>query len=157
MNFRKMVKYMKPMWIIILAGATPLTEVKGAIPLGIALGYTAYESLIFSLVGNLIMIPILLFFLRPVFNILKKIKWVAIILERIEAKTLKKSNRYAKFSLFGLFLLVAIPLPGTGVYTGCLAASLLDVRYKYAFPLIIAGGITSGLCIYLLSVQVLAF
>lgn len=138
------------LWVII-AGATPIVEVKGAIPMGIALGYTAFESFLLSLIGNIAMIPILLLFLRPVFKILKRNDWIKNILEKIEQRTLKKNEKYLKYSLFGLFLVVAIPLPGTGVYTGCLAASLLDIRYKYSFPIVILGAIVSAVCIYTLS------
>jgi len=143
-------------WVIV-AGATPLTEVKGAIPLGIAMGYTAFESFLFSLLGNLLMVPLLLLFLRPVFIILKKNDWIKNIITRIELRTLKKSKRYWKYSLFGLFLLVAIPLPGTGVYTGCLAASLLDIRYKYSFPIVTIGAITSAFFIYGVSAHIFGF
>lgn len=137
-------------WVI-LAGATPIVEVKGAIPMGIAMGYSAFESFLLSLVGNLAIVPILLLFLRPVFKILKKNEWIKNILEKIEQRTLRKNQKYLKYSLFGLFLVVAIPLPGTGVYTGCLAASLLDIRYKYSFPIVLLGAVVSAACIYTLS------
>lgn len=135
-------------WVMLM-GMVPLVEVKGAIPMGLALGLKPLESLFFSLLGNVLIIPILLLIFRPVFNFLRKNKTLGNIIDKIENKTLKKSKKYEKYSLFGLFFLVAIPLPGTGVYTGCLAASLLDIRFKNAVPVISLGAITAGVLIFM--------
>lgn len=134
---------------VALMGMVPFIEVKGAIPMGLAMGLKPLESLFFSLLGNVCLIPVLLLVLRPAFHFLRQLRYMGPVIEKIERNTLKKSKKYERFSLFGLFFLVALPVPGTGVYTGCLAASLLDIRFKHALPIVAAGAVVAGLLIFL--------
>ena len=74
--------------------------------------------------------------------------------EWIKQRTLKRSKKVEKYSALGLFLLVAIPLPSTGAWTGWIAATLFNIDFKYSFPAIVAGVFTAGLIVFILSNQV---
>ncbi|MBF4695108.1 COG2426 family protein [Fusibacter ferrireducens] len=136
---------------VIFTAALPVIEIKGAIPLGLSLGMNPWHTLLISLLGSIMPVPFILFGIRPVFNWLKHAAFFRKITDRIESKTLNKSHRIQKYGVWGLFLFVAIPLPGTGVWTGSLAAVLLDIRFKWAFPAILIGNLVAGIIIFSLS------
>ncbi len=136
---------------VMFTAALPIIEIKGAIPLGLSLGMNPWHALFISLVGSIIPVPFILFGIRPVFTWLKRSDFFHKIMSHIETKTLRKSHRIQKYGVLGLFLFVAIPLPGTGVWTGSLAAVLLDIRFKWAFPTILIGNFVAGIIIFSLS------
>lgn len=136
---------------VMFTAALPIIEIKGAIPLGLSMGMNPWHTLFISLVGSIIPVPFILFGIRPVFNWLKRAAFFHKLTESIELKTLNKSHRIQKYGVWGLFLFVAIPLPGTGVWTGSLAAVLLDIRFKWAFPAILIGNLVAGIIIFSLS------
>lgn len=123
----------------------PLIELRGAIPVGMTLGLSTIVTYIIAVIGNILPIPFILWFSRPIMAWLKKTKLLRPIAEKLEKKTEANRDKIMKYSAFGLFLFVAIPLPGTGAWSGALAAALLDMRFKYAFPSIVAGVMTAGL------------
>lgn len=123
----------------------PLIELRGAIPVGMTLGLSTIVTYIIAVIGNILPIPFILWFSRPIMAWLKKTKFLRPIAEKLEKKTEANRDKIMKYSAFGLFLFVAIPLPGTGAWSGALAAALLDMRFKYAFPSIVAGVMTAGL------------
>lgn len=129
----------------------PIIEVRGAIPLGISLGLSPIESLVLSLIGSIAPVPIILFTIRPVFNYLKSTNVFKKIVHRLTYRSLSKSGKIQKYGALGLFIFVAIPLPGTGVWSGSLIAALLNMRFKWAFPAIFAGNIIAGTIITILS------
>lgn len=141
----------KDEFIVMLFAATPIFELRGAIPLGISKGFSPLHSTLLSIVGNSLPVPFLLLLLRPVFSALEDVKIIGNIIIWIKKRTLKKSKNIVKYSVLGLYILVAIPLPTTGAYTGCVAATLFNIRFKYAFPAIILGIITAGIIVLLLS------
>jgi len=130
---------------IALVSMIPLIELRGAIPLGAALGLSALSTYIVAVLGNLIPIPFILWFARPIMAWIKKTKLLKPIADKLENKTLKNKDKIMKYSALGLFIFVAIPLPGTGAWSGALAAALMDMRFKYAFPSITLGVVTAGL------------
>lgn len=136
---------------VMFTAALPVIELKGAIPIGISLGLSPVHSAILSFIGSIIPVPLILFTIRPIFNCLKKTSSFKNIIYKITNKSLNKSNSIQKYGVWGLLLFVAIPLPGTGVWTGSLIASLLDIRFKWAFPAIIVGNLIAGILIMLLS------
>ena len=123
----------------------PLIELRGAIPVGMTLGLSTIVTYIIAVIGNILPIPFILWFSRPIMAWLKKTKLLRPIAEKLEKKTEANRDKIMKYSAFGLFIFVAIPLPGTGAWSGALAAALLDMRFKYAFPSIVAGVMTAGL------------
>lgn len=136
---------------VMLTAALPVIELRGAIPVGISLGLSPIHSLILSFIGSMIPVPIILFTIRPVFNYLKKTKMFKNLVHRLTKKSLNKSSNIKKYGVWGLILFVAIPLPGTGVWSGSLAASLLNMRFKLAFPAIFIGNLIAGILIMGLS------
>ena len=130
---------------LIIISMLPIIELRGAIPVGVLLGMPPIESFLISVVGNLIPIPIVILLGRPIFNWLKKTKLFARLMEKLEKRIEKKADSVMKKAALGLYIFVAIPLPGTGAWTGALIASMFDMRFKYALPAIVLGVLTAGI------------
>ena len=111
-----------------LTAALPVIELRGAIPVGISLGLTPVHSATLSFIGSMIPVPIILFTIRPIFNYLKETKLFKNLVHRLTDKSLNKSHKIQKYGAWGLLVFVAIPIPGTGVWSGSLIAALLDMR-----------------------------
>ena len=131
---------------VFLVSMIPVVELRGAIPAGIAMGIHPALVFILSVIGNMIPVPFILFFIRPIFSALKKTKLLRFV-KKIEDKAMDKSSKVQEKSMIGLFLFVAIPLPGTGAWTGALIASLLNMRYKNALPSILMGVLVAGVLV----------
>ena len=136
---------------VLLTAALPIIELRGAIPVGISLGLTPFHAAILSFIGSMIPVPILLFSIRPVFNYLKKTKQFNNMIHKLTKRSLSKSGKIQKYGFWGLILFEAIPLPGTGVWSGTLAAALLDMRFKLAFPAIFIGNLLAAIAVMSLS------
>ena len=117
---------------VMLTAALPIIELRGAIPVGMSLGMSPVHATIISFIGSMIPVPFILFTIRPIFNYLKKTKLFKKLVHKLTDKSLNKSENIQKYGAWGLLIFVAIPLPGTGVWSGCLAAALLDMRFKWA-------------------------
>lgn len=122
----------------------PIFELRGAIPLGASFGLPWLECYLICVIGNLIPVPFILLFIRAVLHWMKKVKHLEKIANWIEKKAEKNKNKVMKYASLGLFLFVAIPVPGTGAWTGSLVAAMMDMRMKYALPSIIAGVLVAG-------------
>ncbi len=142
------------LFIIIIISMIPLIELRGAIPIaiGMNIGLPEWLILIIAIIGNIIPVPFIFFFARKILNWGSKQKWKPFkqfcnfCLKKGEKggqKLLKKAGNYGTY--FALFLFVAIPLPGTGAWTGTLAASILNLDFKKTMVAIIAGVLTAGL------------
>ena len=125
----------------------PVLEIRGAIPVGVALGLDPWLAFAVGFVGNMLPIPFLILLTRKVIEWLKKHKILIKITRWLENKGSKGVQKVKKYSFWGLFILVAIPLPGTGAWTGALVASLLDMRLKRALPAIAMGVAAAGLIV----------
>lgn len=142
---------------VLFMSAVPLIEQRGAIPMGIIM-YKMSPVVVFfiSLLGSLLPFPFIYFFIQPIFNLIKrKTRWGRWI-ERLERKTLAKSDKIVKYETWGLLLFVGIPLPGTGIWTGTLAAVLLKLRFRNAFFAVLAGAIISALLLTLASTGIIS-
>lgn len=137
--------------MVLLVAAMPLMELRGAIPLGVSLGMHPLHATVLGIIGSLIPVPFLLFFLKPIVLFLREIKLFKKIVNHIVQKTIRKSDRIRRYSALGLVLFVAIPLPTTGVWTGCLAATIFNIPIKIAFPAIALGTAIAGSIMFLLS------
>lgn len=142
---------MKIEWIVFLTAMTPISELRGAIPLGIGLGLTPWKSTVIAIAGNLLIVPCLMMVLRPVFRYIKTIGRFSNWINRYEERAARKVKNYRKYRLLGLFLLVAVPLPTTGVYTGVVAANVLKIGFKNAWSAISLGVVAAGTIVYLIS------
>lgn len=136
---------------VLMTAALPVIELRGAIPVGISLGLSPLHATIISFIGSMIPVPILLFSIRPIFNALKKTKLFRNMVDKLINRSLNKSGRVQKYGAWGLILFVAIPLPGTGIWSGTLIAALLDIRFKWAFPAILTGNAIAAIVIMVLS------
>lgn len=129
-----------------LISMTPILELRGAIPFGVAAGLPLLFSCIVSVIGNLIPVPFVILFIRRIFEWLRsKNETLNNIVLKFEERTLRKSDLVQKYTFWGLFIFVAIPLPGTGAWTGAVIAALLEVRLKISMPAISLGVICASL------------
>lgn len=135
----------------------PIIELRGAIPIGVGLGLPLIGAFIVSVIGNCLPVPFILLFIRVILKWMKGVKHLDKIALFLENKAHKKSVKVLKYASAGLFLFVAIPLPGTGAWTGALIAALLDMRMKYALPSICAGVLCAGVIVSLICGGVLGF
>lgn len=142
-------------WIVLLTAMTPVSELRGAIPLGISLGMNPVEATLIAILGNLLIVPLLLWIVRPVFKYVKTFKRFRETINRYEERAAGRVRHYRKFRLLGLFLLVAVPIPTTGVYTGVVAANVLKIRFRNALLAISAGVLSAGGLVYLLSMNMI--
>ncbi len=133
----------------------PIIELRGAIPVGVFTFHLTYaEAFIISFIGNIIPVYFIVKFIRPIFDLLRKIKIFRKIIDWISEKATKKiaeNKRLQTATLLGLYLFVAIPLPGTGAWTGALIANFLELPPKKAVPPIYAGVFTAGVIILALT------
>lgn len=143
MFITEILKFFTTELTVLLTAAFPIIELRGAIPLGVSLGFSPMHSFAISLLGSMLPVPILLFGIRPVFNYLKKTTIFKKTINRLIDRTINKSDRIQRYGFWGLLIFVAVPLPGTGVWSGTLAAALLDMRFKLAFPAILIGNAIS--------------
>ena len=140
---------------VMLTAALPIIELRGAIPVGISLGLSPLHAAIIAFIGSLIPVPFILFTIRPIFNYLKKTKLFKNMVHKITEKSINNnSGKIQKYGVWGLILIVAIPLPGTGVWSGSLIAALMNMRFKWAFPAILVGNLIAGIFIMGLSTGV---
>ncbi len=131
-----------------LISMVPVVELRGAIPIGVAHGLNFWVAIAVSIVGNLVPVPFIIIFIRKIFAWMRtKSAWLNNLVTRLENRALKKTDTVRKFKFWGLFIFVAIPLPGTGAWTGALVAAMLEMRVKDAFPAIALGVLTAGIIV----------
>ena len=136
--------------ITFLWSMVPVIELRGAIPIGVGSGLPYWVAVTTSIIGNLVPVPFIIIFIRKIFELMRK--WSAKldgIVTRLEKRAESKSEVVQKYAFWGLFILVAIPLPGTGAWTGALVAAMLDMRLKRAFPAIALGVLGAAVIITL--------
>ena len=131
-----------------LISMVPVVELRGAIPIAMAHELDIWEAVAVSVLGNLVPVPFIIVFIRRIFAWLrKKSRWLDSAVSRLEARADKKGELVQKYEFWGLFVLVAVPLPGTGAWTGALIAAMLNMRIKRAFPAIALGVAAAGLVV----------
>lgn len=135
----------------------PVIELRGAVPYGVAAGLSLLPVLLTAILGNMVPVPFILLFIRKILVWMKTREgFFKRIAEKLEARALSKSDVLEKYAAFGLFVLVAIPLPGTGAWTGALVAAVFRLKWKHAIPAIFAGVIAAGLIMSIVSYGVKA-
>ena len=126
----------------------PVVELRGAIPAAVLAGLDIRVALVSAIIGNLVPVPFIIVFIRKIFKWLQqKSRWLGNVVHRMESKADAKKAQVLKYEFWGLMILVAIPLPGTGAWTGALVAAMLDMQLKRAFPAIAAGVVAAGLIV----------
>ena len=131
-----------------LIAMIPVRELRAAIPAGVIAGLNIQTVLAAAIMGNLLPIPFIIVFIRKIFKWMQsKSPWLANIVAKLEAKADKKKAQVLKYEFWGLMLFVAIPLPGTGAWTGALIAAMLDMQLKRALPAIAVGVLTAAIIV----------
>ena len=137
--------------IVFLISLMPILELRGGLIAAALLGLNIVPAFIICIIGNLLPIPFILWFITPIFNKLKKTKHLSKFVNKIEKKALSKKDKIEKAEFWGLFFFVGIPLPGTGGWTGSLIASLINMDKKKAMLAITCGVLLAGLIVGSLS------
>lgn len=123
-----------------LISMVPVIELRGAIPIGVGAGLNLWLAIGISIVGNLVPVPFIIIFIKKIFAWLRTVsKKLDGLVTRLEKRAEAKSVTVQRYAFWGLFILVAIPLPGTGAWTGALVAAMLEMPLKKAFPAILLG------------------
>ncbi len=136
----------------------PVIELRGAIPMATASGLNLWVAIIVSIIGNMVPVPFIIVFIRNIFEWLRrKNEKLNNLVVRFEKKAEKHSDLVNRYKFWGLFVLVAIPLPGTGAWTGALVAAMLEMRLKSALPAIGLGVIAAGIIVAVFTYGVTAF
>jgi len=137
-------------YVVMAVASLPVSELRGAIPLALSFGMPLDKAYWLSVLGNCIFVAPALFFFEPVTNALRKFKPLRIFFNWVFERTKRNSDAIQKYEALGLAIFVAIPLPMTGAWSGVIAASLFKIRFRYAFPAIIAGVLCAGLIVSVL-------
>lgn len=146
-NILNALKGLPKEFITIIIAALPISELRGAIPAGLVLGLPPVKVFLLSILGNSLPIIPLLIFLEPISRSLRRFKLWARFFDWLFERTKTKGDLIQKYEALGLMLFVAVPLPMTGAWSGCIAASLFKIKFRYAFPAILAGVIVAGVIV----------
>ena len=128
-----------PELIIFIISMIPILELRGGLIAAALLNVDMLHAIPICLIGNFIPVPFILLLIKTIFKWMKKHNILKGLVEKLEAKSMSKSDRIRKYEFAGLVLFVGIPLPGTGAWTGSLIAALLDVDVKKATLAVICG------------------
>ena len=150
----KNLKFGKELMVFIIS-MMPILELRGGLLAASLLGMKGVSSFIICFLGNIIPIPFILWFITPLFNKMKKTKIFSGLVSKLEKKAMSKKDQIEKFQYWGLMLFIGVPLPGTGAWTGCLIAALLDMNKKKALLFSILGVLMAGIIMMILAYGVL--
>ena len=148
------LKYGKEL-IVFIISMLPILELRGGLIAAALLGLKGLPSFIICFIGNIIPIPFILWLITPIFDYLKKTKVFSGIVNKLENKAMSKKEKIEKLQYIGLLLFVGIPIPGTGAWTGCLIAAMLNMNKKKAFLYAVLGVIMAGIIMMILSYGIL--
>lgn len=139
---------MKDILLTFLVAMVPVVELRGAIPFGVVRGLNLWTAIIASVLGNLVPVPFIILFIRRIFAWMRAhMPKLDGLVTRMEKKAGKNRAAVEKYAFWGLAILVAIPLPGTGAWTGALVAAMMEMRLKRAFPAIVIGVVIAGVIV----------
>ena len=130
----------------------PVAELRLGIPFGVARGLPVWAAYLAAVVGNVLPVPFIVVYIRRIFLWMRRrLPWLNSLVDKLERKAHLKGQTVSKYKYLGLLLFVAIPLPGTGAWTGSLAAAFLDMPLRKALPSIFAGIVIAGFAISVLT------
>ena len=132
----------------ILVSMVPVLELRFGIPWGVAHGLSHFAAFVCAVIGNMIPLPFIVVYIRRIFKWMRRhLPQLDRVVDKLEAKAHLKGRKVTKYRYLGLMIFVAIPLPGTGGWTGALVAAFLDMRLQKAIPSIFAGVLIAGFLI----------
>ena len=138
--------------VTFLVSMVPIIELRGALPIATGMGVEWYIALPIAIIGNIIPVPFIIIFIKKIFDWMSKQQgFLAKIVVKMEEKAFSKKDTIEKYGPWGLWLFVAIPLPGTGAWTGALIAAMMGISLKKSFPAIATGVITAGVVVAFVS------
>ena len=143
---------------VIICSMLPIIELRGGIPLGMALGLPWWQSFLFAVIGNMLPVPFILLFINRFIAWMSrsKVGFFNKIGNWLIQKAEKNRGKIEKYSFWGLMLFVAIPAPGTGAWTGSLVAALIRMDFKKAILAVLLGVLTAGVVMTAISYGVVA-
>lgn len=133
----------------------PILELRGGLIAAALLDLEPIISFVICFIGNILPIPFILWGITPLFNKLKKTKLFNGLVTKLENKADSKKEQIEKYQYWGLLLFVGIPLPGTGAWTGCLIAAMLNMNKKKSMLAAIGGVLLAGIIMMVLSFGIL--
>ena len=145
-------QYVSKEVVIFIISMIPILELRGGLLVAWSLGVPILKAIPICIIGNIIPIPFILLFIKKIFQLLKKVPFFEKIIGKLENRAMKKSDNIKKYEFWGLVLFVGIPLPGTGAWTGTLAASLLHFDFKKSVLACMGGVVLAGIIMGVLSV-----
>ncbi len=136
----------------------PIIELRGAIPLGAALGLPWWQSYMLSVLGNILPVPIILLFVKAVITWMgkSKVKFFNKVADFLNRRVEKRRAQIEKYSFWGVCLFVAVPLPVTGAWTGSLVAAMIDMKFWKALLSCLFGVMIAGVIMTIISYGALA-
>ena len=137
--------------IVFVISLFPILELRGGMIAAKLLDVEFVKAFFICYVGNILPLPFILLFIRKIFRFLKRFEKIGKLIEKLEIRSMRKSESVKKYRLWGLFAFVAIPLPGTGGWTGSLIAALLDMRISHSFPVIAVGVLVANILMSIFS------
>ncbi len=133
--------------IVFIISMIPVLELRGGLIAAFFLKVNLPVAFLISYIGNMIPIPFILLFIRKIFQFLRDKPGFKTIINKLEIRSMRQSGKVKRWRNFGLLMFVAIPLPGTGGWTGALIAALADMRIRTALPVIALGVLIAGLIV----------
>lgn len=128
-----------------LVSMVPVVELRGGIPFGVALGLAPWEAFFAAMIGNIIPLPFIVVYIRRIFRWMRRhMPRLDKLIDKLEKKAHLKGRVVTKYKYLGLMIFVAIPLPGTGGWTGALVAAFLDMPLRRAIPALALGVMIAG-------------
>lgn len=128
-----------------LISMVPVVELRGGIPFGVALGLAPWEAFLSAIIGNIIPLPFIVVYIRRIFQWMRRnMSKLDKLVDKLEKKAHLKGRIVTKYKYLGLMIFVAIPLPGTGGWTGALVAAFLDMPLRRAIPALALGVLIAG-------------
>lgn len=128
-----------------LVSMVPVVELRGGIPFGVALGLSHWEAFLAAVIGNMIPLPFIVVYIRRIFKWMRsRLPALDRLVDKLERKAHLKGRKVSKYKYLGLMIFVAIPLPGTGGWTGALVAAFLDMPLRRALPALCMGVFIAG-------------
>ena len=137
--------------VIFITSLIPILECRGGLIVASLLKVNIWQAIPICVIGNIIQIPFILFFIKKIFAWLKRFSFARPFVEKLEKRAMNKSDGMNHGEFLGLLLFVGIPLPGTGAWTGSLIASLLEMDIKKASIAIFLGVLLATLIVSTLS------
>lgn len=137
--------------IVFVISLFPILELRGGMIAAKLLDVEFLKAFFICYAGNILPIPFILLFIRRIFQFLKRFDKIGKMIEKLEVRSMRKSDKVKKYRNWGLLTFVAIPLPGTGGWTGSLIAALLDIRISHSFPIIALGVLIANVIMSLFS------